>query len=125
MTRRNLAPLAVAALLWGPRAWAHHSFAATYDRDKTVTVEGTVVEFLYRNPHSFVLVKSDGEKVVWAADWESAGQLSRRGIEKDALKPGDHVIASGYPSRNPADHRLHLESLVRPSDGWKWSSGPR
>ncbi len=38
-------------------AYAHHSFAATYFVDKEVTVEGTITQFLYRNPHSFVKVQ--------------------------------------------------------------------
>jgi Family of unknown function (DUF6152) len=108
-----------AALLLCAQAWAHHSFASTYVPDKTVTVDGKVVEFLYRSPHSVVLVESGG--VTWAGDWSSAGQLSRQGIDEDTLKPGDHVIATGNPSRNAADHRLRLQTLTRPSDGWKWS----
>ena len=107
------------ALLLSAQAWAHHSFASTYFRDKTVSVEGKVVEFLYRNPHSVVLVEAGG--VTWAGDWSSAGQLSRQGIDEDTLKPGDHVIVTGNPGRNAADHRLRMQTLTRPSDGWKWS----
>ncbi len=107
------------ALLLSAQAWAHHSFASTYFRDKTVSVEGKVVEFLYRNPHSVVLVEAGG--VTWAGDWSSAGQLSRQGIDADTLRPGDHVIVTGNPGRNTADHRLRMLTLTRPSDGWKWS----
>src|ERR1700690_526024 len=107
------------ALLLCAQAWAHHSSASTYFRDKTVTVEGKVVEFLYRNPHSVVRVEADG--VTWAGDWSSAGQLSRQGIDADTLRPGDHVIVTGNPGRNAADHRLRMVTLTRPSDGWKWS----
>ena len=111
------------ALLLCAQAWAHHSFASTYLPDKMVTVEGKVVEFLFRNPHSVVLVEAAAG--TWAADWSGAGQLSRQGIEKDALKPGERVIVTGHPSRNPADHRLHIESITRPSDGWKWAADPQ
>ena len=38
------------------KAYAHHSFAATYLEDQTVTIEGDLVQFLFRNPHSFVHV---------------------------------------------------------------------
>ena len=107
------------ALLLSAQAWAHHSFASTYFPDKTVTVEGKVVEFLYRNPHSVVLVEAGG--VTWAGDWSSAGQLSRQGIDGDTLRSGDHVIVTGNPGRNAADHRLRMLTLTRPSDGWKWS----
>jgi len=113
-----------AALFCGRHAWAHHSFAGTYSSE-TVTIEGTVVEFLFRNPHSAVLVEIPGEKnktITWAAEWGTAGQLSRQGIEKDTLQPGDRVIISGNPSRNSADHRLRMGDITRPSDGWKWKS---
>ena len=112
------------ALFCGHRLWAHHSFASTYSLE-TVTIEGRIVEFLFRNPHSAVLVKTPGEKrqtIIWAAEWGTAGQLSRQGIEKDTLKPGDHVIITGNPSRNSADHRLRIGEITRSSDGWKWKS---
>jgi hypothetical protein len=80
-----------------------------------------VVEFLFRNPHSFVLVESSAEKITWAVDWGGGGQLSRQGIDKDTLRPGDHVIVTGNPSRNAADHRLRMQGITRPSDGWKWT----
>lgn len=108
-----------AALLLCAQAWAHHSFASTYFPDKIVTVEGKVVEFLFRNPHSVVLVEAAG--VTWAGDWSSAGQLSRQGMDRDTLRPGDHVIVTGNPGRNATDHRLRLQTITRPSDGWKWS----
>jgi hypothetical protein len=108
---------------WAFQALAHHSFTAAYFPDKTVTIEGRVVEFQFRNPHSFVQVEAleNGRPTIWAGEWGSGGQLSRQGIEKGSLRPGDHVIVTGNPSRNPGDHRLHLESIRRPSDGWNWS----
>jgi hypothetical protein len=114
-----------ATLFWGPQALAHHAFAQTYLPDKIVTIEGKVVEFLFRSPHSVVLVEIPGEKgqrMTWAAEWGSGSQLSREGIEKNTIKAGDHVIITGNPSRNPADRRMRLQGLLRPSDGWKWSS---
>jgi hypothetical protein len=103
---------------------AHHSFAASYFPDRTVTIDGKVVQFLFRNPHSFLDVAPVGEKrhdETWVVEWGGGGQLSRVGVSKDTLKPGDHVVVIGNPSRNPTDHRLHMVSIFRPSDGWKWS----
>ena len=125
-TKRGMWALVIgAALFGGHQAWAHHAFASTFVLDKTVTIEGRVVEFLFRNPHSVVVLETSGEKgasITWAAEWGDGGQLSRQGIEKDTLKPGDHVIVTGNPSRNPADRRLRMQGVTRPSDGWKWSS---
>ena len=132
MGRRNgpvlVSAVAAAIVFCGGRAIAHHAFAATYIHDKTITIEGRVVEFLFRNPHSVVFVVTSGDKgppVTWAADWGGGGQLSRQGIEENTIKPGDHVIISGNPSRNPADHRMRMLSLTRPSDGWEWRDIPQ
>lgn len=99
---------------------AHHSFAATYFEDKEQSVEGQMVQFMYRNPHSFVHVL-DKNGVRWAVEWGGGGQLSRQGVTRDTLKYGDHVVITGSPGRSAADHRLRLKSVLRPKDGWKWS----
>ena len=113
-----------AALFGANHAWAHHSFADTYS-SQTVTVTGTVIEFLFRNPHSAILLETPGDKgqtVTWVAEWATAGQLSRQGIEKETFQPGDRLIISGNPSRNSADHRLRISEINRPTDGWKWKA---
>jgi hypothetical protein len=105
------------------RAYAHHSFAATYFEDKTQKIEGNLVQFLYRNPHSFVHVEAPDEKGTmqrWAVEWGAGGQLGRQGVTRETLKPGDHVIVVGNPGRNPEDHRLRMVNITRPTDGWKW-----
>jgi Family of unknown function (DUF6152) len=88
-----------------------------------MTIEGDVVQFLYRNPHSFLHVEVKDEKgnvVRWAVEWGGGGQLGSKGITRDTLKPGDHVIVVGSPGRNPDDHRMRMINVTRPSDGWKW-----
>ena len=123
MKRTILAVLVAGALLAGGRAYAHHSFAATYFVDQEVTVEGTLTQFLYRNPHSFVKVEAKddkGETVVWSVEWGGGAQLTQEHVTRDTLKPGDHVIVTGNPGRDPSEHRIRLHKIVRPSDGWKW-----
>lgn len=123
MKRTVLMLLFVAPLAFGVRAYAHHSFAATYFEDKTETIEGNLVQFLFRNPHSFVHVEgkdSKGETVRWAIEWGAGGQLARQGVARDTLKPGDKVVITGNPGRNAADHRLRMRTILRPLDGWKW-----
>ena len=103
---------------------AHHSFAATYFEDKTQTVEGDLVQFVFRNPHSFVHLEAPdekGEMQRWAVEWGSGMQLSTQGLTATALKAGDHVIVVGSPGRNAEDHRLRMKSITRPKDGWKWN----
>jgi hypothetical protein len=105
-------------------AHAHHSFSATYFEDKVQKVEGNLVQFLYRNPHSFVHVEAPDENGVaqrWAVEWGAGLQLNQQGVMRDTLHVGDHVIIEGNPGRNAQDHRLRMRSILRPSDGWKWS----
>ncbi len=107
----------------GAAAQAHHSFAATYFVDKEVTVEGTLTQFLFRNPHSFVKVEAPddkGQMVTWAVEWGGGAQLNQEHVTRDTLKPGDHVVVTGNPGRDPSDHRIRLHKIVRKSDGWKW-----
>jgi len=123
--KRTLLALVITAeaIVSGSRALAHHSFEATYFEDKTQKIEGNLVQFLYRNPHSFVHVEGPDEKGVmqrWAVEWGAGGQLGRQGVTRETLKPGDHVVIVGNPGRNPDDHRLRMVNITRPSDGWKW-----
>ena len=104
-------------------ALAHHSFPATYEVDRMVTIQGTVVEFLFRNPHSFVHVlapDAGGKMVMWAVEWGAGATLQSSAIDHDTLKPGDKVIVSGNPARDAASHRLRMRAIERPADGWKW-----
>jgi thiamine monophosphate kinase len=56
----------------------------------------------------------------WAVEWGGAAAL-RGQVTRDTLKPGEHVVVTGNPGRNPADHRLRLRRISRPADGWEWS----
>jgi hypothetical protein len=119
--------LALAALTIGTRAYAHHSFAATYREKDSVTIEGELVQLDFRNPHSFVHVmvkEKDGSMVRYAIEWGGVGQLGQQGITRDTFKVGDHVVITGAPGRNPADHRVRMVTLKRPSDGFSWGQAP-
>jgi Family of unknown function (DUF6152) len=122
VNRKRLISLLAGVLLSGATAYAHHSFAATYVTEKEVKIEGDLITFMFRNPHSFVHVMAPDEKGQmqrWAIEWAAAGQLN--GITRDTLKPGDHVIVTGNPGRTADDHRLRMRSILRPKDGFKWS----
>lgn len=123
MKRQVVFWLVAAALVTNGRAYAHHSFAATYYENKKQTIEGEIVQFLWRNPHSFVHVLAKDEKGQvqrYAVEWGAGGQLGRMGVARDTLKPGDHVVITGDPARTPGDYRLRLRTILRPSDGWRW-----
>lgn len=123
--RRMLLSMLVSgsALLAGGPATAHHSFAATYFVDREITVEGTLTQFMFRNPHSFVkLIGPDakGRMQTWSVEWGGGAQLTQAHVTRFTLKPGDRVIVTGNPGRDPDEHRIRLHKIVRPADGWKW-----
>jgi uncharacterized protein DUF6152 len=104
-------------------ASAHHSFPGTYVEDRTITIEGELVQILYRNPHSFIQVmvkEKDGSVVRYAVEWIGASELGHQGVTPMTLKNGDFVVINGAPGRNPADHRVRMLSLRRPKDGFRW-----
>lgn len=119
--------LAAGALATSVTAYAHHSFTATYLEKETVKIEGTIVQFLYRNPHSFVHVTAPDEKGVmqkWNIEWGGAGALAGQGVTRDTLKPGDPVVVTGNPGRDPADHRIRMVAVRRTTDGFSWGGIP-
>ena len=127
MNRKLLVVLTTTLMAGGMTARAHHSFAATYDENKTVKVEGNLVQFLFRNPHSFVHIMApddNGQMQRWAVEWGGAGQLGSQGVTRETLRPGDVVVITGNPGRNPADHRVRMVSLRRTSDGFGWGARP-
>lgn len=115
---------AMLAAIAGAPASAHHSFPATYLVDQTTTIQGTVVQFLFRNPHAFVYVmvpNGGGKGTTWVVEWGAIGSLGADNVTHDTLKAGDKVIVTGNPSRDPTLHRLRMRSIERPADGWKWA----
>jgi len=122
MKRAAAAILFVAAGLGAIPAWAHHSFAASYDEKQSITIEGNIVAFDYRNPHAWVTLNvadAQGNPVLWQAEWRSPVRLQQDGISKDTLHPGDHILITGSPGKTAEDHRIHLKIIERPSDGFK------
>jgi hypothetical protein len=91
----------------GPLA-AHHG-AALFEAEKTVTLEGTVTEFQFVNPHVLVFVAvagADGKEVRWGGELTSPNRLARMGgavkWHKEILRPGDRITMTGHPARNGA-----------------------
>lgn len=115
--------LLAATVAIAPSALGHHSFPATYIEDGTARIEGRLVAFMFRNPHSYVHVNvtgEDGEVIRYAVEWGAAATLGRQGITRASLKPGDHVIVNGLPARNADEHRVLLRTIERPADGFRW-----
>jgi hypothetical protein len=101
MSRWWAGALGSAALLTGP-AVAHHS-AVMFDDAKEITVSGTVKEFQYTNPHSWLLVdvkNDDGTVTTWGFEAEGPSTLTRAGIRKSDFAPGTAITITGNPMRD-------------------------
>lgn len=127
MLARKCLPVALFALssLSAMQADAHHSFAAVYDAEKEVTVEGKVVQFQYRNPHSVlhVLAKdSAGVEKRYAIEWQGATQLGAAGISAQTVHPGDAVVVTGHPGRVAAENRILMLEITRTTDDFAWKN---
>jgi hypothetical protein len=112
-----LAAVAVATVMM-PTVWAHHS-AAMFDEKKTVTVEGTVKEFQFTNPHSWLLVDvkdKSGKVTTWGFEAEGPSTLSRAGIRPSELPVGSKLKISGHPMKDGRPAAIWVNA-VRLSDG--------
>lgn len=94
-----------AVLLFAGPIFAHHG-AAAYDTSQNTTLNGTVVEFDFINPHCqlFLNVSDDSGKLVkWDGEFTNPGTLHRRGWTKDMFKPGDRITLIGNRAKNGAN----------------------
>ena len=122
---RHVILLLGAIFIAGTVASAHHSYGATYETKKEVKLEGKLVGFSYRNPHSFVTIMApdaSGTMQRWAIEWSGTSQLANSGIKPESLKVGDQVVITGRPSRVTGEYRVLMVRLLRPSDGFAWGS---
>jgi hypothetical protein len=86
------------------RAHAHHSFAM-FDQAHPIEIAGTVVEFHYTNPHSYILIdvpEPEGDSAVWYLEGPAPGFLSRDGISLTTIQPGDQLVLTIDPLRTGA-----------------------
>jgi hypothetical protein len=80
-------------------AYAHHSMAG-FERTKTITLVGTIKQFKWANPHSWIEMEVPNDKggvTLWNAEMTAPGVLVRAGWKSTILKPGDKVTIVGRP----------------------------
>ena len=112
-------------------ALAHHSFSAEYDRDKPITVTGTVTKVEWTNPHArlYVDVKDDGGKVAnWDFELGPPNGLMRQGWNRNSLRPGHVVTVNGFLSKDEP-HVANARSVFLPDGrqvfaGSSFDTGP-
>jgi len=114
------AAAAIAMLLAGVPAMAHHSFAAEFDATKPVKLTGTVTKIEWMNPHAYfyIDVKDTSGKVdSWGLEMGSPNGLMRQGWTRHSLKVGDEVTVEGSMAKDGSKIANAREVVL--SDGTK------
>ena len=111
MHRRIAVSCFAAAALFGAPAAAHHS-AAMFDRDRKVTVSGTVRELQWTSPHCWlqVLAPGDAGPVEWSIEMGAPIELYRGGWRPGSLKAGDKITVVFNPTRDGAKGGLFVSA---------------
>jgi hypothetical protein len=130
-------------------AHAHHSYGMFFDLCQSVTIEGRVESIQWRNPHVWIDLKGD-DATAYSAEWTSLTP-GGAGPAIDVLKPGDRLVITGSPVKDPTVKRgpalpsnpdaallrylavlrdparrvvSSLTQVRRVSDGWSWGRTP-
>ena len=103
MTRWLLPALAIPAALAAVPVAGHHSYAM-FDMTKVVTLDATVTQFKWQNPHSFIVadVKVPDGTEQWNIEMTAPANLVQEGWKRTSVKPGDHVTLYVHPLRGGA-----------------------
>lgn len=94
---------AIVVLLAARTLWAHHAFAAEFDVNRPLKLEGTLLKWEMVNPHSWfhIAVKDkDGKVITWMVEGGSPNQLIRMGVTKNTVPVGTELVVEGYQAKD-------------------------
>jgi hypothetical protein len=123
--KRTIALMIILSISAAMTVYAHHSVAALYDANKSIKIEGTIISFTFRSPHSALIVEapdSQGAVHRWDVAWNAARELAGQNITRESLKAGDKVVITGNPGRRAEDHIVRMVTFLRPADGLSWGN---
>lgn len=101
-------------------AVAHHSFAAEFDANKTIVLQGVVTKIEWTNPHVWVYINvkdpDSGQTVNWGVEFGPPHLLQRRGWRRDTLSIGTLVSVDGFLARNGSS-RVNAKTITLTTTG--------
>lgn len=109
--RTKLAVLVAGASLMmaAAPAWAHHAFAAEFDANRPLKLQGVVTKWELVNPHSWIHLDvkgPDGKVTPWLVEGGSPNALFRLGFTKDSLPPGTEIVVEGFAAKDGANRAV-------------------
>jgi hypothetical protein len=97
-------------------AAGHHSFAAEFDPQKSLTLTGIVTRIEWANPHVWIFFnvrnEATGEVTNWGAEMGPPSGLQARGWRRGTLKIGDKVVVCGFAAKRANEHRMNASRVI-------------
>jgi hypothetical protein len=105
----------ISTAIFAVPASAHHSFAM-FDIEKTMTLKGTVTEYEWTNPHSWlrmmIVDQKSGKPAKWAFEMSSPGRQTQLGMTKDSVHAGDQVTVTFHPMKDGSRGGQFIQAIL-------------